>query len=62
MFMALPSIAYYGASKLDKDLLEISYTQSKLYRQILQDPITKTWRHILRGESIKIKMHNFFEK
>lgn len=51
VFMGPPSIAYYAAAKSDIRLLELSFTQVKLYREILQDVKTKTWRHILLGIS-----------
>lgn len=48
--MAPPSLAYWGAVTCNITLLEMGYTQAKLYREVLQDPVTKTWRHILQGK------------
>lgn len=47
--MAPPFIAYYGAFSLNKSLVEEGANQVRLYREVLQDPVTKLWRHILLG-------------
>lgn len=48
--MVPPFLAYYGYMHANQTLLEEAYTQCSLYRQGLQDPATKLWRHIVQGE------------
>ncbi|KAH9814594.1 hypothetical protein DFH28DRAFT_1027724 [Melampsora americana] len=50
MYMIPPFIAYYGAQTLNITLLQLAYDQIRLYRTAMQDPVTKTWRHILFGD------------
>ncbi|EGG09920.1 uncharacterized protein MELLADRAFT_95282 [Melampsora larici-populina 98AG31] len=49
LFMAPPSIMYYGAAMSDLYLVQFGYEQAKAYRQVTQDPVTKTRYHILLG-------------
>lgn len=49
VYMAPPFIAYYGAFSLNKTLVAEGANQVRLYREILQDPVTKLWRHIVLG-------------
>lgn len=49
LFMAPPSIMYYGVVMSDLYLVQFGYEQAKAYRQVMQDPVTKTWYHILLG-------------
>ncbi|PPR00481.1 hypothetical protein CVT24_004536 [Panaeolus cyanescens] len=51
MYMAPPFLAYYAADTDDAELLQESVRQSKLYREILQDPSTGVWRHIIGPQS-----------
>ena len=48
--MVPPFLAYYGFSSSNQTLLQIAYDQCRLYRDALQDPDTKLWRHIVGGE------------
>lgn len=51
--MAPPFIAYYGALQGGSDgadLLQLAYTQCKLYRQYLSDE-SGLWKHIVLGNS-----------
>lgn len=50
-FMAPPSLSYWGAATCNITLLEMGYIQAKLYRDVLRDPETNTWRHILLGKA-----------
>ncbi|EGG02340.1 uncharacterized protein MELLADRAFT_91430 [Melampsora larici-populina 98AG31] len=50
MYMIPPFIAYYGAQTSNITLLQLAYDQIRLYRTAMQDPVTKTWRHILFGQ------------
>ena len=50
--MAPPFIAYAGAYAQGNDtirLLQVAYDQCRLYRNHLQDPTTKLWKHIELG-------------
>ncbi|KAH9813859.1 hypothetical protein DFH28DRAFT_325797 [Melampsora americana] len=49
MFMAPPSIMYYGGVMSDFYLVQFGYEQVKAYREVMQDPVSKTWYHILLG-------------
>lgn len=49
--MAPPSLSYWGAATCNITLLEMGYIQAKLYRDVLRDPETNTWRHILLGKA-----------
>lgn len=48
--MVPPFLAAYGAFEGDTSVLTEAYTQCKLYRQYLQDPTTKLWKHIVKGD------------
>lgn len=48
--MVPPFLAYYGFATSNQTLLQIAYDQCRLYRDALQDPDTKLWRHIVGGE------------
>lgn len=50
MYMVPPFLTYYAAQTHNISLLQISYDQCRLYRDMMQDPVTKTWRHILLGD------------
>lgn len=50
--MVPPFIAYFGAIEQGDSqtrLLKSAYDQCRLYRQYLQDPTTKLWKHIELG-------------
>ena len=50
--MAPPFIAYFGAYQHGHNkvsLLQVAYDQCRLYRNYLQDPTTKLWKHIQLG-------------
>ncbi|KAH9820750.1 hypothetical protein DFH28DRAFT_1121103 [Melampsora americana] len=47
--MVPPFLAYLGAINSDYAILENSYLQCKYYRDVLGDPETGTWRHVLKG-------------
>ncbi|EGG11285.1 uncharacterized protein MELLADRAFT_90741 [Melampsora larici-populina 98AG31] len=47
--MVPPFIAYLGAMNSDYAVLENSYLQCKYNRDVLLDPKSRTWRHILKG-------------
>ena len=49
IYMGPPFISYYGAFSYNRTLVAEGANQVRLYRQVLQDPITKLWRHILLG-------------
>jgi len=49
IYMAPPFIAYYGASSLNETLVAEGANQVRWYREVLQDPVTKLWGHILLG-------------
>lgn len=46
VYMAPPFWAYYGLMTRNDTLIQLAYDQIRLYRQSLQDPQTKLWRHI----------------
>ncbi|POY75841.1 hypothetical protein BMF94_0922 [Rhodotorula taiwanensis] len=46
IYMAPPFFAYYGLMAHNDSLIQLAYDQIRLYRQSLQDPQTKLWRHI----------------
>ena len=51
--MAPPFIAYYGALQGGSDgsnLLQLAYTQCKLYRQYLGNDGSGLWQHIVLGD------------
>ncbi|ORY47088.1 Six-hairpin glycosidase-like protein [Leucosporidium creatinivorum] len=50
MYMVPPFLAAYGAFNSDTSVLSQAYTQCKLYRNYLQDPSTKLWKHIVMGD------------
>ncbi|TFY55339.1 hypothetical protein EVG20_g9357 [Dentipellis fragilis] len=53
VYMAPPFIAYYGAlqgGKAGQALLQEAYDQCRLYRDVLLDPQTGLWHHILLGD------------
>ncbi|KAA1465990.1 Six-hairpin glycosidase [Dentipellis sp. KUC8613] len=53
VYMAPPFIAYYGAlqgGKAGQALLQEAYDQCRLYRDVLRDPQTGLWHHILLGD------------
>lgn len=54
--MVPPFLAYYGALSSNLTLLTESYTQISLYRQALQDPTTKLWRHIQLGKFTDVNL------
>lgn len=49
VYMAPPFISYYGAFTSNRTLVAEGANQVRLYREVLQDPVTKLWRHILLG-------------
>lgn len=50
VFMVPPFLAYYGVTTRNRTLLAEAFNQIKLYRQELQDPKTKLWRHVVLGD------------
>ncbi|GAA5869292.1 hypothetical protein JCM3774_004195 [Rhodotorula dairenensis] len=46
IYMAPPFFAYYGLMTRNDSLVQLAYDQIRLYRESLQDPSTKLWRHI----------------
>jgi rhamnogalacturonyl hydrolase YesR len=48
-YMNPPFLAYYGAWTGDVALLLEAKMQIGLYREVLRDPSTKLWRHVLLG-------------
>ncbi|KAF7313469.1 hypothetical protein HMN09_00502800 [Mycena chlorophos] len=51
IYMVPPFLAYAGASSQDNDLLHSAYLQCALYRDVLQDPTTGLWQHIIGPEN-----------
>jgi len=52
VYMVPPFIAYFGAHQpgdAETWLLQAAYDQCRLYRNYLQDPTTKLWKHIRLG-------------
>ncbi|KAG0152184.1 hypothetical protein CROQUDRAFT_71031 [Cronartium quercuum f. sp. fusiforme G11] len=49
MFMAPPSMVYYGAATGDWLTLRLGYRQAEEYRKAMRDRSTKTWNHIRLG-------------
>ena len=49
VYMVPPFISYYGAFTSNKTLVAEGANQVRRYREVLQDPVTKLWRHILLG-------------
>jgi len=53
--MAPPFLAYFGAFDQGDSkiwLLQAAYDQCRLYRNHLQDPDTRLWRHIVLGTGV----------
>lgn len=49
MYMVPPFLAYYGAQTSNVTLLQIAYDQCRMYRRLMQDQVTQTWRHVHLG-------------
>ncbi|GMK56851.1 hypothetical protein CspeluHIS016_0306910 [Cutaneotrichosporon spelunceum] len=49
VYMVPPFLAYFGAVTNNQTLLQAAFDQISAYRQGLQDPETKLWRHMSPG-------------
>lgn len=51
MYMAPPSLAFFGADTQNSSVLYEGYNQCKLYREVLQTTGQGAWSHIIGSES-----------